>query len=374
MLDKDDIINNYCSKLGISRHKFTNKNVNGKEKIQITYAFGDVDSSLIFLNIIYSNYIYDENLYNIVISWPGMQSICTKVDEYWHFTDENTINQLVGHTDGIDNTSIAIASFSRSLRENFFNVYSAYDYKSIYLHHLNENAFLKKEIKINLPDLIPATSLNNSIIKRIDSVKKNIKSLVFMPFKYSYSWNNGKKVPEKKSEDVMEEILIALSEEFDVLCIQNNFTLDLSKNIKKDNIIFLQESNFQKIISYIQFMGCYFDYFSNTNILGIFGRSFVYSVIDKPSWFAFKKYQDLSFYEEFKNCRLFSSFNYFYGFDEDIRQKFVESIVKKIKLCDPTWPVYNKSETVFNLENLCKAKLNYIQKKKIFFGVKNEKS
>ena len=57
MLDKDDIINNYCSKLGISRHKFTNKNVNGKEKIQITYAFGDVDSSLIFLNIIYSNYI-----------------------------------------------------------------------------------------------------------------------------------------------------------------------------------------------------------------------------------------------------------------------------------------------------------------------------
>ena len=80
---EDDYLDRYVKKVGFIR----NKNPKSIKKIaldnlKLYVNFGDLSSSIVFGNIISPRY-FNENIYNIVLTWKGMGHLFPTADETW---------------------------------------------------------------------------------------------------------------------------------------------------------------------------------------------------------------------------------------------------------------------------------------------------
>ncbi len=370
MVNTNDYIDRYVKKTGLIREKTSEKQATTIDKIKVFYSFGDIDSTILYNKTVCENIVFNKDYYNILLGWKGMSCFAPScIDEYWSFGDDNVIKTLYGQTRGINNVSESIFSLARSLNENFVNVEKPSDYKKYYTNYLtNDYKNRCKTFKLKYPSIVSPSYLNNNLIEKIKSGSRT--KITFCPFLYSYMWQNNEKYPIKKEEEIVVHLVEILCKYFDVICVQNDFTFDLSSKVKNDNIIFIKEGNFDKLLSLINLSDMYFDFLSNTFTVGFMAQKFTFSVVDKPSWLEFKKYEDFELLGNSKNYFNVPSFNYFPVMDKKTNLYFFEGIARKIK---EAYNSLDKSgvdvlkETSFDLENLSKAKLSYIQKRKVFF-------
>lgn len=369
-LDNEEYVDRYTNSLGISRRRNSSKKITSLQNIRIFYCFGDLDSTIMFSNTVYPNVVSNNNFYNIFLTWNGFEFVNNTADEVWSFNDEKITEMFYKSTNGIENYSDGIFSLVRSLNENFINVEGPKKYLDYFSTNLNDKFYSQfSKINFRFPHLLSYSSINEGIFNKISSMKE--KRICLIPFKYAYHIEANKKFCIDQNIELHEEVVKTLcSIGFDVVIIQNSFTLDLSKEIKSDNVFFVKESNFEKIFSIINISKMYIDIFSNSFVLGSFARVPVVSVIDKPSWMAFKKYEDVELFLQKGFYNFLNSFNYFtMTEDNTINKLFVRRIANTVKI------LYNKNietsnhlaESSFDIENFCKSKLNYICKKKVFF-------
>ncbi len=367
--DNENYIERYVSKLGITRNKNTNKEISSIQNIRIFYCFGDIDSTIMFCNVVYPQVVYDKNCYNIFLTWTGFEVLNKYADEVWSFNDEKITDMFYKNTEGITNSSNGIFSLTRNLNENFIHVEGPEKYNKYFENFLQD--YFKdnyKKINLVLPDIMSQSIISDYVVQRMSGEEKKV---CIIPFKYAYHWDAKKKICIDQNQDVFIDVINLLASiDYKVLVIQNSFTLDLSKHINNnDNITIIQESNFSKIIAMIRFCGMYVDIFSNSFVLGGLARTPVVSVIDKPSWMAFKKYEDVELFMQKPFYTFIPSFNYFSKTEMNTNKVFMRKIVNTIKFFynkivgSPNYP----KEFSFDVENFCKSKLNYFRTKKVFF-------
>lgn len=367
-LDSESYIDRYVTRLGIYRKKNTTKMVPSLQSIRIFYCFGDLDSLIMFCNTVYPEVVYNKNTYNIFITWHGFDFVNKWADEIWSFNDEKITDMFYKNTDGINNTSDGILSLTRNLHESFIHVEGASKYSKYFTTQLkNEFKENYKKINVVMPDILSQSVINDFVIQKMIGDNKKV---CIIPFKYAYHWDAKKKICIDQNKDVFIEVINLLSSiDYKVLVIQNSFTLDLSASVNSNNITIVQESNFEKIISMIKFCGMYLDIYSNSFILGAFARTPVVSVIDKPSWMAFNKFEDVELFMQKPYYTFIPSFNYFSKTELNTNKVFMRKIVNTVKLFynrivgSPSCP----KEFSFETENFCKSKLNYFRTKKVFF-------
>jgi hypothetical protein len=368
LLDSENYLARYTNNLGISRKRNSTKTIPALQNIRILYCYGDLDSILMFCNTIYPNIVYNDKFYNIFITWNGFEFANKYADEVWSFNDEKITDMFYKSTNGIQNTSDGVFSLTRSLNENFINVEGPQKYEKYFTTNL-QDLFVKefKTLNIKTLELQSQSIINDNILKRISEDKKKV---CIIPFKYAYHWDTNKKICIEQNQEVHEEVAKILAGiDYKVLVIQNSFTLDLSKNIQNDNVVIVRESNFEKILVMIKLCGMYLDIFANSFALGGIAKVPTVSVFDKPSWMAFKKYEDVELFLQKGFYNFVPSFNYFSKTEYNTNKLFVRKIANTVKLFynkNVGSPTYSK-EISFDTENFCHSKLNYFRTKKVFF-------
>lgn len=378
MANEDNYIEKYIKKTGYVREKISNNEIPPIQKIRIYIFYGDIDSTIMFAKCVYNNKIKDKNFYDIIISWHGFSCIFDKADEFWSFSDEKIIEQLYNKTDGLQNTSVSLFSLTRSLNESFINVYTANSVEQFYKHYLSD--LFKSQVQtisLNYNKILSMQYLNPIFSKFISSIN-GIKPVSIMPLKHFYVSENYKKQAKDHEEKFYIAVIQKLSNSFPVLVIQNAFTFDLSRKIESENVVFVKETNIQKIISMIHLCGNYIDFFANSFSLGFLSNAYTFSVVDKPSWFQFKKYEDYEFLTYKKMYKNYCSFNYFTNFDTELDLKFIDRIISQIRIYffkdvinSPKQAIDEQKE--FEVKNFSNRKLHYLRTNKVFF-LRNQKN
>jgi hypothetical protein len=114
---------------------------------------------------------------------------------------------------------------------------------------------------------------------------------------------------------------------FQVFCIQNDLTYDLSTSIISENVVHVRENNFLKIMSMINFVGNYFDFFTDTGLLGLLSRVPVFRIIDRSYYSTTKKYVEDRIVNFGYKIHNYFSFLYFAKRDTDLNNKFFDHII-----------------------------------------------
>lgn len=376
MANEDNYIDKYVKKIGYIREKLSNKEILPLQKIRIYVLFGDIDSIIMFSKSVYNNTIRDENFYDIIISWQGFSSIFSKADEFWSLSDDKIITQLFDKTDGLQNTSNSLFSLVRSLNENFINVYTAHDFEDKYKYYLTDE-YKGKNTHLDLDHnkLLPLSYLSQNFVQFVTQ-ENSMKLVAFIPFKFCYVWEDYKKQPKPIEENSFITILEGLSKTLRVVVLQNEFTVDLSRKFISDKVTYIKESNMQKVISMINHCKNYFDFFANSFSIGFLAQAFTFALIDKPSWFEFKKYQDYEFLTHKHMYKNYGSFNYFTNFDSEINLNFLSRLTREAML----FYYKQKTEAIkaiepikqFETKNFSTRKLHYLGTNKVFF-LRNQK-
>ena len=371
MANEESYLDKYIKKIGYVREKLSNKDIPAIQKIRIIILFGDIDSTIMFSKSVYNNIIRKDDYYDIVISWNGMSSFFEKADEYWSLADDKIVDQLYKKTDGIQNNSESLFSLIRSLNEYFMNVNTANDYEKYYKTYLTSN--FKETVKIiNLKySNIVSISYLGAIFTEYVSKETLKPKIALVPMKYFNFWENNQKQASIHDENVWISMIERLSNFFDIFVIQNAFTFDIAKKITSENVTIIKEQNFNKIVSMIYHTGAFFDFFNNLFSLGFLSQVFTFSVIDKPCWFQFRKYEDYELLADKFSYKNYSSFNYFTNFDNEVNQKFVTKVAAQ---CIKSYITVIKNEKKglltdkqFDVKNFCNRKLHYLRTNKIFF-------
>jgi hypothetical protein len=366
MPEPDSYINNYVERTGFERYKLSEKKLDDLKNVKIFLTYGDLDSVIVFSNIVYPK-IKESGAYNIFISWKNLKCFVQDADEFWCLSDENTIKNLYNKTDGLENGADGIYGLLRSLKETFLNVDTPKEVSKWYKHYLSED--FKKQFnscEFKYPDLIPPYYLNQDLVGKIQGMKKL--KIVWTPFLFNYYWQNNLKLPVKKYELVVHKMAKILSSLYDLILIQNEFTFDLSKYFKKDEVTIVKEHDFGKILTLISMGDVYLDFFSNSYLLGFLAKKSMYIVFDKQALFQFKKYEDIQIFGRSKNYSTMPSFFTFPSFEEDMIESFVKTIANGVQT------TYNCKTEEFpdvkvsvNLNELFSQSLEIKFKKKVFF-------
>jgi hypothetical protein len=366
MQDLDNYLKNYAEQLNFERYKISNKNLTEIKNIKVFITLGDLDSVIVYSKIIYPQ-LKKEELYNIFISWKNVKCFVDSADEFWCLSDENTIKNIYNKTDGLDNRADGMFGLLRSLKETFLNVETATEVEKYYKHFIT-NEF-KKEFPscyYTYPEITPPYYLNQDFVKKIQNLER--KKVVFMPFLYNYIWQNNKKMPFKKYEEIVRKVASVLSDYYDLIIIQNEFTFDLSKYFKKDDVTIVREHDFGKILTIISMGDVYLDFFSNSYLLGFLSKKKMYIVFDKQSWFQFKKYEDIQIFNKCKHYVTFPSFFSFPSFQEDMLEDFVKIIVKGINdTYNYNVPEFSDTKVSIDFKYLAQVSNDFKLKKKVFF-------
>jgi hypothetical protein len=371
MLDLDNYILNYVEKTNFERYKISDKKITDLKNVRIFLTYGDLDSVIVFSNIVYPK-IKDSDMYNIFISWKNIRCFVNDADEFWCLSDENTIKNLYNKTDGLDNKSDGIYGLLRSLKETFVHVDTPTEVSNWYKHYLTEEFKTKySECSYKHPEITPPYYLNQDLVKKIKNMEKP--KVVFIPFLYNYHWQNNIKMPVRKYELVVSKMAKSLSSLYDLILIQNEFTFDLSTYFKKDEVVIVKEHDFSKILTLISMGDIYFDFFSNSYLLGFLAKQRMYIVFDKQSLFQFKKYEDIEIFGRSKNYFTFPSFFAFPSFEDDMIETFVNTVASRIQFAyNARVEEFPEMNVSVNLSQLLSQSSDFKIRKKVFFrkGIK----
>jgi hypothetical protein len=306
----------YANKVGLQREKISHKNLDDIRSVKVFVILGELAQTVFFAKTVYDYEIADEKSYNIVISWNGLRCFFGKSDEFWYLGNSNNIDELYRNTDGINNESKLINVISRSLNEVFFNVKHAHEYNKYFKSYLTDEFILKyPDIKISFPSLLSRASLPNFFNEKLPNLPKN--KIVIMPFKKSISFQYGKNHIIDHYEFLYQSIIRSfLTQGIGVVCVQNDFTFDLSLDLQDQNLLFIKEHDFQKITTICHVVGSYIDYFGNSLFVGALAQAKCLSIMERLTWFEGKKIQEFEIYKSGRKIKNYFSFLNFNNMDD----------------------------------------------------------
>lgn len=312
----EDYLVRYANKIGLHREKISHKNLDDIRLVKIFVIFGELSQTVFFAKTVYDQEVVDEKCYNIVISWNGLRCFFGKADEFWYFGSSHNMDELYNNTDGISNDSKTINVLSRSLNEVFFNIKHAYEYANYFSNYLTDAFILKHpEIKVTFPAFVSRASLPVFFNEKVTNLPKN--KIVIMPFKKSITFQYGKTHVINHYEELYQNIVKSfLANGIGVVCLQNDFTFDLSMHLEHQNLLFMKESDFQKIITITNLVGSYVDYFGNSLFVGALAQAKCLSIIERTAWFEGKKIQEFEIYSSGKKMKNYFSFLNFNNMDD----------------------------------------------------------
>lgn len=306
----------YVNKTGLQREKITQKSLADIRSVKIFVIVGELAQTVFFAKTVYDYEVADDNSYNIVISWNGLRCFFGKADEFWYLGNGHNTDELYRHTDGINNESTLLRVLSRSLNEVFFNVKHAHEYNKFFKSYLTDE-FIQKhpEILVTFPPFFSRAHLPTFLNEKLPDLPQN--KVVIMPFKKSISFQYGKNHAIEHYEFLYQSIIKSfLDNGIGVICIQNDFTFDLSMRLEHKNLLFIKESDFQKILTICHLIGTYIDYFGNSFFVGALSQSKCLSVLERLTWFEGKKIQEFEVYNSGNRMKNYFSFLNFNNMDD----------------------------------------------------------
>lgn len=326
---ENDYIERYVKKVGFLREKNNkSKKSFSLDKVKIYVSFGDLPSCMTFGNIIFPN-IQEEQYYSIVLTWKGLSAFFFNADEVWSLDKGYILGDFYEKARGLSNDSHNLTTILRSLNEHFMGVVDQKTYSKYYGYTLSSDfykdfpKFQHKEVELLSLIYLPSEFRNNW-------VPGKQKSCVLMPYKHTRHINSNATNLIRIDQQYYLELLRRLEQHgTKVYCLQNGFTYDMSSVYSSNNILYIKEENYLKILSMIYHVGCYFDFFSDMGDLGLLANANLFRIVERSFYFASKKYVEdriLSFGKQVKNV---FTFLYFSRRDNDLNAKFFEHIINQ---------------------------------------------
>jgi len=308
----EEYIARYVAKVGLHREKLSTKIVQDLRSVNVFIIFGELSQTVLFAKTVYDYEVANDDSYNIVITWPGIRCFFSKADEVWSPSSNQSFSELYNKSDGILNNSKFINILSRSLNEVFLNIKQSYEFTKYFKNFITASFIEKyKEIKVNLPALVSKNNLPNFFFDKVANLPQ--KQLLLMPFTKSVSFQQGKNNVINHYESLYVTLVKALLDHgYGIVCVSNDFTFDLSRSMDEKNVLFVKETDFQKIITMCYMVGTYLDYFGNSSFLGCLSQSNCFNVVERNTWFESKKIQEYEIYNsgnKIKNYFSFLNFN-----------------------------------------------------------------
>jgi hypothetical protein len=114
-----------------------------------------------------------------------------------------------------------------------------------------------------------------------------------------------------------------------VFCLQNNFTYDMSSVYSSNNIVYIREENYKKILSMIYHVGCFLDFFSDTGSIALLADANLFRITERSFYFTSKKYVEDRIFSFGKQIKNVFTFLYFGKKENDLNAKFFEHIINQ---------------------------------------------
>lgn len=275
-----DIVAKFASKTGFIR----NKNHNGKNytvsDIHVYTFFGDMHHTILCGSLLFNRFC-DNSKYNIVLTWPGMECFFDTADEILTLSHDIQYEKIYNNANDSKNNSINHDLIIRTANEYFLNVKTA-------------DSFLGTT-ELSIQKLINTGVINYQYYPFLEqspnlkSPPRSKKSVVFFPVKEYKTIIANEEIPVIFNDKAYREIFKILSDKgFQVVCIQNKWTYNL-QNENLGNVVFVNEYKFQNIMQCIRKYGCYFDLFSDNNILGLLAQTPTFSVTIRSIYRKYKR-------------------------------------------------------------------------------------
>jgi len=341
MIHVNDLIDRFCKKSGFVRDKLSDKTADNIKSVNVFVIFGEMASVALFSKTVYPVICKSNDHYNIVLSWNGFEVLFEGIDEFWNLGSSHDVLSFYRKANGIDNNSKNINVILRSLNEVFSNVHTPVEYFDFFKTCVEEKFYnIYRDVNIVFPNLLSNLYIPQLLLEK--TIKMPNKKIVIMPFNSYLHWQDGKQHlvfhDEMSYVDLFKNLL---AKNYGIICVQNDLTYDLSKNISEENIFFLKESNIQKIITIIHHIGLYLDFFANSAFLGYLAQANTFCVTERNNWFNNKKQQELELFRSNYNCKNYFSFmrsnnsntyldnNYFYGIIKHMDEFYKNYILEK---------------------------------------------
>ena len=327
---EEDYIERYVKKVGLLREKNPKsfKQI-ALDKVNIFVNFGDLPSTVSFGSTVFPQILNQAN-YNVVLTWKGAGAFFPTADEVWYLDKGYILGDFYSRSKSLTNDSPNIQILMRSLNEHFMHVCNLRDYKKYFTVGVT-NQFLNdfKTVKYKPCDLLTLIYLNPEF--RNQFVLNHSKACVILPFKQTKTIDNGSSNLSYIDQFFYKKMVESLIDKnWFVYCLQNALTYDISSMVESENLIFIKEVNYHKILSMINHVGMYVDFFADMGIMGLLARSNVFRICARSYYFQTRKYLEDMIYKGNNHIKNYFSFLYFGRRDADLNDMFFESIIKQL--------------------------------------------
>jgi hypothetical protein len=315
-------IEKFVSKYGFVRKKISKSNPHDLLDLNLIPLFGTIQSLILFGQVI-SSKIFQKEKYNIVVTWPGMECLFPHAHEVWTLNPSYPVQQFYDKAYGIDNNSNNLLVIMRSLNENFLNVMNLSHIKVFYDDVLKDASIKIKEHEVAGMPVLPHTNL--PLLR--SGIKK---SVLIYPSNKFVAYENKKLVSKNYFDDFYIDLVKNLIDRgYLVYCVQNSATIDLKSNFKNDYLIYIEDYDLYKIISYAYHAGCFLDFFGDLFHIGLLAQVPVFCMCERNLWYGMRRDAE-HFLLDFtgKNENIFS-FLYLFGGQKNLNGYFINSIIDR---------------------------------------------
>lgn len=365
----EKIISSAASNIGFEREKYISNNVisNLQDVIVVVY-FGEFDHLFVFNNLILPELKQTgdfQNKYVIFITWKGFGNLIKNVDEVWSLKSEQTNEKLYEKTDGFNNNSELYTVIIRNLNEHFRNVIKAEKYKNRFHHGFNFNYYKNiQKIKLKKYSVTNYNYLNKNAVESILKKYKD-RRIFIIPFKFIRTTVNGKTYQYKVSKNLWINIIKRfIQKDFFTIVLKNSFTYDLSSDYSnEDSIYFVQDENWNNIMSYMSMAGISVDIFNGLSCFAQYSDCFCVSVVERSYYNNMNVDQVESLITPFdQHSRKLFSFFKFFSQESDQNLLYIDQLIRVI--------LSLKIKSVTNLDSEFEVDLkSFLERKtKKYFG------
>ena len=320
----DEYITRYVNKTGLTREVLQDSiHVKNVGDVVIYPLFGDLHS-VIFVGSLLLDKVINPTKYNIVLTWPGLEKLVHGVNEVWCLSTSYNYKAFHDQAYGLDNNGAAKNILMRSLNENFVNIDNLNSIKKKYNHTIEKLFYAEKPFRLNAFQYLPASNL-------INIEKSNKKKIMVFPFLTVKSIKDHRIVHDVVDPLIYIEILRRLlSFGYHVFCVQNDWTADIKNDVVSSEITYIEDNNFERIISYARHAGCFFDIFNDLQIIGLLAQVPVFSLYERTFYYGAKKDLERNIFDFIGKNEIMFSFISMCKKAANLNNEFLNSIIERL--------------------------------------------
>jgi len=319
----DEYILRYINKTGLTRDVISESSgAKSVGDLVIYPLFGDLHS-VIFVGQVLIDKVVNQQKHNVVLTWPGLEKLIHGVNEVWSLSTSYNYQAFHNQAFGLENNSAAKNVLLRSLNENFVNIDDLEKIKEKYNHTIKQKFLEEKPFKLNAFNCVPASNLAG--------VEKSNKKKVFIfPFSTHKHIKENKIVHEIVDPQIYIEIIKRLlSYGYHVFCVQNDWTANIKDDITSLEITYIVDNNFERLISYAKYSGCFFDIFNDLQIIGLLAQVPVFSLYERSFFYEAKKDLEREIFDFINKNKIVFSFITMFKKMVNLNIDFCDSIIDR---------------------------------------------